>query len=307
MKILVTGASGFIGGNITEYLAGNPHNHILATGRSLTTRFSQYSNVTYIPMDLSNPVAPLACDVCIHCAGLATDNSNKRQLTLHNVQATSNLLAALNNCPLLIFISSSSVYDFSDQHIKTEEDTLINGKFSCYGKSKLQAEALVQSSGIQSVYILRPRAVYGKGDKLLLPRITRLIKHERIFVPGALKAVCSLTHIFNLCEAVKQTIVHSAAGVHIYNIADKNVYELKSVFGEIAVKKCGNRRFVHLPLFLIRVYIIISGAWSNRKIISFQSLKYITENSILSIKKAQEEINYTGGYGFFESLHQLDL
>lgn len=52
MKILVTGASGFIGGKIVENLAKNTDYDVLATGRSSTAKFGHYPNVTYFTQDL---------------------------------------------------------------------------------------------------------------------------------------------------------------------------------------------------------------------------------------------------------------
>jgi nucleoside-diphosphate-sugar epimerase len=143
MKILVTGASGFIGGNLVEMLAADEQNDILATGRSLTNKFDPYPNVTYFQQDLSVAVPDQNCDVCIHCAGLADDRSSIEQFITHNVKATENLLHAVRHCKVLIFISSASVYDFADGKVKFEEDAhmsttfLYMGRASCWQKRQL--------------------------------------------------------------------------------------------------------------------------------------------------------------------------
>jgi nucleoside-diphosphate-sugar epimerase len=150
MKILVTGASGFIGGNLVELLAADERNDIVATGRSFTNKFDPYPNVAYFQQDLSVAVPDQSCDVCIHCAGLADDRSSIEQFITHNVKATENLLHAVRHCKVMIFISSASVYDFADGKVKFEEDAHMSDQISLYGQSKLLAEEAIGASGIRS-------------------------------------------------------------------------------------------------------------------------------------------------------------
>src|SRR6218665_2924874 len=109
MNILVTGASGFIGGYVVVQLAKNPSYSIIATGRSYTSAFSAYSNVKYVQADLTQHFPNISCDVCIHSAGLADDKSTAKQFERNNVEATNRLLISLNGCKTFIHISSSSI------------------------------------------------------------------------------------------------------------------------------------------------------------------------------------------------------
>jgi len=307
MRILVTGASGFIGGRIVEMLAKNQTYQILATGRSPTSKFIPLKNVTYFEQDLNEEIQHLTCEVCIHCAGLADDRSTQKELILNNVLATENLLTAVQHCNLFIYISSSSVYDFSDGKPKCEDDTIDNKCISPYGRSKLEAESIVSNSNIKSIYILRPRAVYGEGDRVLLPRILRLIKWNRMFIPGNLSNRSSLTHIENLCEAVEKSLLLALTGVHIYNIADKVDYNLNVVFREIMIRKSRSAYMIKIPEGLIKFLILTNKALGIKGQISSQSYKYISEPSQLNIDKAVEQLNYRGNRDFFESLDQLNI
>ncbi len=307
MNIVVTGASGFIGGSITEILAANRQNTILATGRSNTNKFINYPNIKYFQQDLSQEMAALSCEVCIHCAGLADDNATKAQFEKHNVLATKHLLNALIDCKVFIFISSASVYNFQDGKVKCEEDAMFDKISSFYGRSKLQAEHLVQDSNIASIYILRPRAVYGTGDNVLLPRILKLIKGSKMIIPSKLSTQSSLTHIQNLCEAVTKAIAQSMLGIHIFNIADKRTYDLKTVFGEIAVRKSGKKKFILVPMFLIQLFIFINRLLNRKALLSDQSLRYITQNAVINTKKAKEQLGYNGQYEFYSSINQLNI
>lgn len=307
MHILITGASGFVGGSLVEYLAQVPTLSITATGRSQTSRFAAYSNVRYVALDLTAEVGILACDVCIHCAGLADDRSSAEMLWRNNVQATQNLLTALSEqCKLLIFISSASVYDFADGLPKCENDAQLLNTLSEYGRTKLQAEHLVEKARIPSIYMLRPRAVYGRGDRVLMPRILGLIRGGYITVPGKLRTQTSLTHIQNLCSAVLLAMQQSADGVHCYNIADAEVYPLKKVIAAMAQQAQGKTvRFVHIPIGLVRLLIWIADIFGRKIALTAQSLNYITQDSMLSIAKAQRELAYAPEKEFFGSVNEL--
>lgn len=307
MIILVTGASGFIGGYVVRELARNTSYSIIATGRSVTSAFDTLSNVRYIKADLTQGFPETLCDACIHCAGLADDNSTSEEFECNNVEATHLLLHSLKSCKTFIYISSSSVYDFSDEKVKTENEATMNATISLYGLSKLNAEDLVKKSDIQSVYILRPRAVYGHGDRVLLPRILKLIKKNRVIAPGSLQVQTSLTHIHNLYEAIEKSLMQSTNSIHIFNIADSCTYNLKEVIGKIAYQKYGHKRFLHIPVWFIKLIVSVQSLLRLKSTITRQSLNYITQNSVLSIKNAKESLNYLGTCNFFESIHQLGL
>jgi nucleoside-diphosphate-sugar epimerase len=219
--------------------------------------------------------------------------------------STENLLNALSNCQCFIYISSSSVYDFSDGKSKKETDFGHAYKLSLYGKSKLRAEELVMRSDIASIYILRPRAVYGKGDRVLLPRILHQIKGNKMFVPGDLNVQTSLTHIDNLSEAIKLCIQKQLPGVSIYNVSDNKTYNLRAIFGAILKAKTGKGKMIHIPVSIIKTIINIQRIVGQRSNITNQSLNYLCQNSVIDNSKIYNELGYRGTKNFFESLPEI--
>ena len=309
MKIVVTGASGFIGGEIVEFLSNNRHNQIIAIGRSFVSRFQNIANIEYVQTDLTRHPLAIDCDVCIHCAGLADDSASEREFFLHNVYATQQLLSSLKNCQTFIFISSSSVYDFSDGRIKKETDLSSEDKLSYYGKSKLLAEKLISQSDITSVNILRPRAVYGNNDRVLMPRILRLLKGNTFILPGKLNVMTNLTHINNLIEAVDAVITQQAKGNNIYNIADKKVYHLRSIFKAIGKRKKGDSVFFfEVPLHALRFFASVNRILGMKLIpVTKQALEYMSQNSVMDCSKSVDDLGLKYSYDFFGSIDALDL
>ena len=307
MKVLVTGASGFIGSNVVEMLASQPGYEILATGRTSTQRFLSLPSVKYFQQDLLNISTTLPCEIAIHCAGLADDRSSREALMSNNVEVTSNLLSAVKDCRLFIYISSASVYDFSEGQPMKEEDIGPEAKLSHYGLSKLMAEKIIANSTIPSIYILRPRAVYGPGDRVLLPRILELIKNKKMIIPGKLSTNTSLTHVDNLCEAINVAIHQSKPGVHTYNISDRKTYNLREVFSFIALRKTGQTRFIQIPSTMIRLLAFVNSVLGIKGRLNKQSIQYLSQQSVLNIDKTRKELGYTGKHNFFEGLDQLDI
>jgi 2-alkyl-3-oxoalkanoate reductase len=308
LKIFVTGASGFIGGYVVKQLATNASYTVIATGRSASTAFEAYPNVTYLQADLTNQIAEISCDICIHCAGLADDHASQVEFDRQNIHATMNLLSALQGCKTLIYLSSSSVYDFHDEQIKEEHHASLHSNLSYYGLSKLKAENLLKNTkAISSLYILRPRAVYGPGDRILLPRILKMIRKHFIIAPGSLRVQTSLTHVHNLYEAITKCFVQSANGLHIYNIADEPVYLLKEVVGELAYRKYGHKKFIHIPISIVRTLAYLSKLFNWKSGLSKQSIDYISQHSLLSIEHAKKQLNYKGKANFKDNINDLDL
>ena len=307
MRILVTGASGFIGGYIVERLARQVSNTIIATGRTPTKRFDQFANVSYETADLTLDLQKQQCDICIHCAGLADDRASATQLELQNVTATKRLLESLSGCGLFIYISSSSVYDFSDGTVKNETDATPVADISDYGSSKLRGESTVIESGLPVIYILRPRAVYGPGDRVLLPRILKAIRKKFTVILGSLDVLSSMTHVENLYEVIEKVMLRNSQGIHIYNIADLQPYHLREVFAAISLKKSGHQRFLHIPVPLVKRLIRFAGILGIESAVSQQSLDYLSQNSVLSIEKIRREIGYVGQINFKDSMPNLDL
>ena len=203
MKLLLTGASGFIGGRFMRRFRGMPGLELLGIGRRALP------DADYRSVDLSCPGALESAfdfppDVVIHAAALSSPFAPRREYLRHNVDATANVIAwcRAHGLPKLVYISSSSVHYQPRDQLGIREDHSIGPAFAnTYAETKAAGESLVRAyEGAWT--ILRPRAVFGPGDTVLFPRLLAAAKRGKLprIVRAAPPAVGDLISVDALAD-----------------------------------------------------------------------------------------------------------
>ena len=177
MKILLTGASGFIGGRFMQRFRATPGLELLGVGRRAL------ADADYRAVDLSRPFdLDFAPDVVIHAAALSSPFAPRREYVRHNIDATRHVIdwCRAHGLPKLIYISSSSVHYRPRDQLGIREDDPIGPWFAnTYAETKAAGETLVR--GYEGAWtILRPRAVFGPGDTVLFPRLLAAAKRGKL-------------------------------------------------------------------------------------------------------------------------------
>jgi UDP-glucose 4-epimerase len=223
-RILVTGASGFIGSTIVSYCEEAGF-HVVATGRAKTSELeTNYQSLDLITdRNLSDIFEGI--DSVIHCAGIAHqfDKSNRESeaIMTDNVRMTENLVKAVIKSKVrrLIYLSSVSVYGKNKNH----DESATCYPDSPYAVSKYQSEQLLLSLtkpySIQTI-ILRPATVYGEGDPGNVSRLISSIYHRKFMWIGNGSNRKSLIHKDDVASACVRTLLSKRSDKDlIYNLS----------------------------------------------------------------------------------------
>jgi nucleoside-diphosphate-sugar epimerase len=217
MRVLVTGASGFIGGHVAARLAGMGH-EIVATGRErerLTPLASSGCRLEAANL-AADPIDPLArgCHAVVHCAARASPWGTRDEFWQDNVVATERLIAAAGRAGVrrFVHVSSPSIYfRHRDQEMITEAFTPPAPWPTCYAETKWTAEERVRAAPELGPVILRPRAVFGPGDRAIVPRLLAAAARGVFPLPRSGVAWVDVTYIDNAVDAIVLALEASAA------------------------------------------------------------------------------------------------
>ncbi len=307
MKIVITGATGFVGAALCRHFHQSGH-QVTAIGRQALPPAALLRHAAYVREDIINKVGRFDADVCIHAAGLASDTANYNSLYSANVTGTANVLDAARKCRYVIFISSSSVYNFASRQA-TERNAGPVNLLSDYGKTKLLAEELVSGNipAHQKRLILRPRAIYGIGDRILLLHILKMIRGRMIFCPVDAQRLTSATHIDNLSYALdcflKQDI---KPPIQTYNVADDHVYAFRDIILKISSVVCGpGFKVINLPAGLLKFLLALNDQVNFSRLLSPVAIKALTEDSILNLKEIKAKLGYKPPHTFYETFESI--
>jgi len=234
LKILLTGATGFLGFRTLEKLIGI-HNisKIIATGRVLKkTHKINHPKATYILGDLTDKkfVQQLVAqvDYIIHTAALSSPWGKYEEFRDANLISQINLIEAAtqNRIHKFIFISTPSLYFNSLHRFNIKESDPLPRKFiNAYAETKRLAEIELEKSTIPYI-IFRPRALTGRGDTVIMPRLIRAFDEGKLKIIGTGKNIVDLTSVANVVDAIILGLnATSEATNEIYNISnDEPVY-----------------------------------------------------------------------------------
>jgi nucleoside-diphosphate-sugar epimerase len=207
-KVLVTGASGFIGGQLTEaLLARGAEVTCLVRRAAAAERLASLGarvNVGDVTVREQLPPAVAHVDTVFHLAG-ALQAFNAAHFHRVNMDGVANLLdacGAQTTPPTVVIVSSLAAMGPSRSSVPhTEEDA--PRPLSNYGRSKRagEVEAVARAAHIP-ITIVRPSIVLGEGDRVGLSMF-RMIDHQRThLVPGWARSSLSIIHVADLVPAL---------------------------------------------------------------------------------------------------------
>lgn len=268
MKILITGASGFIGSHMVERALLLGYEVWASVRPTSSRRYLSNENIHLIELLLNDYDILLGqlndCpqwDVIIHCAG-ATKCVHQRDYYTINYDATRHLVDALITLEKIPkqFIFMSTLGTYGPLHETRPYRPITNADTphpnTHYGRSKRMAEEYLMSLKGFPYIIFRPTGVYGPRDKDYRLLINSIRHHVELSF-GTVRQEITFVYIHDLVKAVFLAIKHGITQ-RCYFITDGNVYTAHD-FGDIVRHALGNPYVIHLtvPLWLGRIAALL--------------------------------------------------
>ena len=264
MKILITGASGFIGSFIVEEALKQGFETWAAIRKSSSKEYLQDERIHFIELNLSSKaqlieqLRPHQFDYVVHAAGV-TKCLNKADFRRINTEGTKNLVDALLDLQMplkrFVFLSSLSVFGAIKEQLPydeiREDDTPKPN--TEYGRSKLEAERYIDSIGSRLPYtILRPTGVYGPREKDYF-MMAKSIKQHIDFAVGYQRQDITFVYVTDVVQAVFLALEKGETG-RKYFLSDGQVYQ-STAFSDLIHEELGRPWWLRItaPVWVLRV------------------------------------------------------
>ena len=306
MKILITGASGFIGSFIVEEALRRGMDTWAAVRKSSSRSFLQDGRIHVIELNLSSEEQLTAqlknhqFDYVVHAAGV-TKCLHREDFFRVNTEGTQHLVRALQSTQhalqRFVYISSLSIMGAireQQPYQEIREDDMPQPN-TAYGLSKLAAEQWLSEQRIPYV-ILRPTGVYGPRERDYF-MMAKSIKAHTDFAVGFRRQDITFVYVTDVVQAVFLALDKGVTGRR-YFLSDGDVYQ-SSTFSDLLRKELGNPWWIRItaPIWLLRV-ITFCGEYIGRltgKVTALNNDKYYImrqRNWSCDIEPARRELGY---------------
>lgn len=304
MRVLLTGANGFIGSHILELLLGRGFGVALLLRKTSDTRFIErclpHVEVRYGSLDTPECLreAVRGVEAVIHCAG-KTKAVRKRELYEVNGEGTRNMVAACNasadSVRHLIHMSSLSVSGPGSAESPAREDAPPR-PISAYGRSKQLAEDYVRRDCRVPYTILRPAAVYGPRDRDLFVAFKTVHDGVLLLIRRGRQPV-SFVYVTDVAEAVVKALGCAAAQGNTYHLAHPVPWSQGAFLSKIADAMGVRPRRVLVPALVLYPAGLLAAArsWATKRpsMLSLAKVPELTAPGwVCTTRRAREDLAF---------------
>jgi UDP-glucose 4-epimerase len=314
-KVLITGASGFVGFHLIEAALAKGLDVYAAVRKTSDIKHlsSHKINYTYLNFtsaeSLEKELNEKEYDFIIHAAG-TTKAKNQEEYNTVNAAYTINLAkASANNRHLkkIVFISSLAALGPLDQTRELITEGTIPHPVTAYGQSKLLAENQLKDFKLPLI-VLRPTAVYGSRDKDIFIILKTFSKGFEPYI-GHIPQQLSFVYVKDLAAASVNSLFTSDEANGTYNITDGNCYsryEMANITKSVLNKKTVK---VHLPLPVVKGFAMVLEktyeVFGKTPAINLEKLNELTAvNWCCDIEKAKRSLNFNPCYNLQQGLKE---
>jgi nucleoside-diphosphate-sugar epimerase len=251
MKVLVTGASGFIGRVTCEELVRRGHEVVALVRRPGSDPPGTQAQICDLTdaASLQEGVSSQRADAVIHLAAEIASQRDASKVWEVNAEGTRRLLEACQTDGAPRFVLASTVVT-GDAHGELLEPDKPLPVETAYGESKQEAEKLVRESGLDAV-IVRPSHVYGPGGWYAEEFVKRLRQPGRFAVIGPGDNWWDVVRVEDVATALVDAAERAPAGA-VYHVADDEPIKFYD-FVALTAKELGVGPPRRIPIWLANI------------------------------------------------------
>lgn len=292
MNILITGAFGFVGTNLSKAIKTNTEHHLIAV--DLFEPESHYYD-EYYSWESLDKINKKRIDAVIHLAGKAhdtKDTTDSKTYFMINLGLTQQIFRYYISSTAKNFIFFSSVKAVADEVMGEQltEDAMPDPKTQ-YGMSKFAAEQFIREfklPEIKKVYILRPAMIHGPGNKGNLNLLFNVVRKKIPWPLGSFENKRSFLSIDNLIFIINKVLTGKLSS-GTYHMADDESISTNKLIGIISESLGKKTRILKVNKKLI-VLIAKIGDFAHLQLNS-ERLRKLTENYVVSNQKIKVAMN----------------
>jgi nucleoside-diphosphate-sugar epimerase len=317
MHIFITGVSGFVGGATARALLAGGHSIAAMSRSAKSDEVIRGLGAEPVRCDLESVTAANigSADVIVHCAAFVDVWGPKDAWYKGNVLGTIAVLRAAEKAGVSRFLHLGTEAGIvHGQHINGADETYPLAPDSPYPycATKAQAEQMVLAANNPSfsTIVLRPRFIWGPGDKTLLPAIEKMCaKGDWTWINRG-QAKTSTIYIDNLVHAINLALTEGNPG-EAYFILDDEVSTIKEIVTGMAASKnlvLGDR---NIPAWLADYLgATCEGVWRLFRLkgdppLTRHAAMVMSRDCVLNGDKAKRELGYTPLVSVKEGLEKM--
>jgi nucleoside-diphosphate-sugar epimerase len=252
-KVLVTGATGFTGGNLARRLVQNGVDVVAFVRPTSNILHLEKLGVDCRIVDIKSATSVMdnfdAFDVVYHiAAAYRTEHSDRSEFFAVNLEATRNLLEAARNHGAGRFVHCSTVGVQGEINDVPADENYRFSPGDHYQQSKLEGEMVARdyfASGVPGC-VVRPVGIFGPGDTRFL-KLFRAIASGKFIMIGTGQTLYHLTYIDDLVSGFLLAGTHPAALGEVFTIAGERYTTLNELVATIARILKRKRPRLHIP------------------------------------------------------------
>lgn len=323
MKVLVTGAGGFLGSHLTKALLAQGF-EVHSLGRNHYPSID-LPGVTQFKGDIRNPQdvarALTGCDGVFHVAGKVGIWGRPSDFESINIDGTQNIVREMKaqNIKFMVFTSSPSVVFGSDDLEGVDESTPYPKDYLAhYPRTKAQAERYVLAQADENFHVvgLRPHLIYGREDQNLFPRVLARARAGKLRIIGNGKNKVDIIHIDNAVHAhlcAWQALVSGRpVNGKSYFVANEEEVLLWDFVNQVLALNKIPTVHQHVPLWFTyflatcfeKLYSLF-GFYDHEPPLTKFAVLQMAKSHYFDHSRAQKDINYYPIISFEDSLKDL--